>query len=247
MSKAKLYRLHEGLPRQAPGSDASTRDAIGRLGTLPPNPRALDVGCGPGRASSLLAELLQARVTAIDIHQPYLNDLAAAAQRAGVGQSIAPRRLSMAKMDFAPASFDLIWAEGSAYFLGIRKSLETWYPLLAAGGAAVFTELCWLGDDRPAEAVEYWATAYPEMTTPAVHLAAAREIGYVACQHWAMPEKDWWADYLTPLEARMKVLTEEAKRDRKLSALIADSRRAIDLYRRYSSSFGYVFHLVRKP
>ena len=61
MSRAKLYYLHQGLPRQGPGTDASTRDAIHRLGIIRSNPRILDIGCGPGRASVLLAQELQAR------------------------------------------------------------------------------------------------------------------------------------------------------------------------------------------
>ena len=247
MSKAKLYYLHEGLPRQAPGSDDSTSDAIRRLGRFPRDAHAVDVGCGPGRASVLLAKELNARVTAIDIHQPYLDQLAATCKRLGLRRLIKPRKMSMEKLQFEPGSLDLIWAEGSAYFIGIRRSLETWFPLLKEHGLAVFSELCWLTEDRPAEAVEYWATAYPEMTTSAAHLATAKEIGYYECQSWVLPERDWWTEYLTPLEARMELLAPEAARDRKLASLIADSRRAIDLFRRHSNSFGYVFHIVGKP
>ena len=98
-----------------------------------------------------------------------------------------------------------------------------------------------------AEAVEYWATAYPEMTTSEAHLATAKDIGYYVCRSWVLPERDWWAEYLTPLELRMELLAAEAAKDRTLASLIADSRRAIELFRRHSSSFGYVFHILGKP
>jgi beta-lactamase class A len=117
---------------------------------------------------------------------------------------------------------------------------------LRARGQSAFTELCWLGAERPAEAAAYWATAYPQMSTAAAHLASAKAAGYEDGESWVMPEEDWWAEYLDPLEARMRLLENEAAIDEELAALIADSRRAIGLFRRYPASFGYVFHLVTK-
>ena len=247
MTLAKLYYLHEGLPRQTPGSEMSTRRAIQGLGSMPRGPSALDVGCGTGRAAVLLAQELCAQVTAIDIHQPYLDQLSTASRESGLSMLIKPIKMSMAKMKFKPASFDLVWAEGSAYFIGIRRSLELWFPLLKESGVAVFSELCWLTNDRPREAVEYWAAAYPAMANSAAHLAAAQELGYKVRDSWTIPERDWWDEYLNPLQARMAALASEARRDRQLAELMAESRRAIEVYRHYSASFGYVFHTVSKP
>ena len=246
MSLAKLYYLHEGLPRQTPGSDLSTRRAIEGLGPVQRDLGVLDIGCGTGRSAVLLAQELGARVTAIDIHQPYLDSLSATSQRFGLSALIKPVNMSMAKMQFEPASFDLIWSEGSAYFVGIRRSLELWFPLLKDSGRAVFSELCWITEDRPREAAEYWAAAYPAMSTAAEHLAAAEEIGYTVGESWTIPEQDWWDEYLNPLERRMTALAAEASRDWQLAQLMAESRRAIEVYRRHSASFGYVFHTISK-
>ena len=194
----------------------------------------------------MLAQTLNARVTAIDIHQPYLDQLSETASRLGLSELVTVRKLSMAKMKFKPGSFDLIWAEGSAYFLGIRRSLVTWLPLLSEQGQMAFTELCWLTGDRPDEAVAYWAHAYPEMTAAEAHLSTARDVGYTDCDHWVLPPDDWWDEYLTPLETRMQLLSEEAVKDKVLSGLIQDSRQAIDLYRSYPDCVGYVFYTARK-
>ena len=43
------------VPRQGPGSDACTREALRRLPELPPAPRVLDLGCGSGRGALVLA------------------------------------------------------------------------------------------------------------------------------------------------------------------------------------------------
>lgn len=242
-----LYYLHHGLPRQAPGSDASTRRAADLVAAhLPAHPRTLDIGCGPGRSALVLAEHLGANVTAIDIHQPYLDELTVHAQARGLTGRIETRKLSMKAMDFVPRSFDLIWAEGSAYFMGIRESLTTWFPLLKPGGCAAFTELCWLAADPPQEAIGYWAQHYPAMSRPAAHLAQAESLGYRVVAEFTLPASDWWDEYLAPLEARMRLLDSEAHRRKSLAAQIAESRRAIDLFRRYPEAFGYVFHIVAK-
>ncbi|MBM3794291.1 MAG: class I SAM-dependent methyltransferase [Acidobacteria bacterium] len=243
-----LYHLHDGLPRQAPGSDESTCEALRRLPEAKGR-RVLDIGCGPGRSALVLAaEPKVAHVTAIDIHRPYLDHLTAAAAARGLGERVTARRMSMAKMRFAPASFDLVWCEGAAYFLGIRESLEAWRPLLAAGGCAAFTELCWLvpPSQRPRETVEYWVKAYPAMRSSRLHQQTARAAGYRVLGTFALPDRDWWDEYLAPLEARMELLAAEAARSRTLSRLMAESRSAIALYRRHSRSFGYVFHLVSR-
>ncbi|NEB66766.1 class I SAM-dependent methyltransferase, partial [Streptomyces fulvissimus] len=71
--------MHQDLPRQGPGSDATTRRLLEMAGPLPEHPRVLDAGCGPGRSALLLAEEAGAHVTAVDLHQPFLDGLAAEA------------------------------------------------------------------------------------------------------------------------------------------------------------------------
>ncbi|WP_281284519.1 class I SAM-dependent methyltransferase [Nonomuraea diastatica] len=85
-----LITLHHGLPRQGPGSDATTRRLLALARPLPERPKVLDLGCGPGRASLLLAAA-GAEVTAVDTHQPYLDELREAAARRGLAERSAPR------------------------------------------------------------------------------------------------------------------------------------------------------------
>lgn len=50
-----FIRLHAGLQQQGPRSDAPTRQALRRLGHFRPAPRILDLSCGPGRQTLVLA------------------------------------------------------------------------------------------------------------------------------------------------------------------------------------------------
>ena len=69
MEMEAFFKLHSGLPREGPGSDASTRKAIRALPSLPPSPRVVDLGCGPGRQTLVLAQALSSSIIAADIHQ----------------------------------------------------------------------------------------------------------------------------------------------------------------------------------
>ncbi|MDX3105067.1 class I SAM-dependent methyltransferase, partial [Nonomuraea angiospora] len=142
-----FYDLHRDLPRQGPGSDATTRRLLALAGPLPDRPRTLDLGCGPGRAALLLAAVAGAQVTAVDTHQPYLDQLRHSAVQRRLEHAITPVNVSMAELPYPDHSFDLIWAEGSVYHLGFDHALRTWRRLLAPGGVLVVTECEWTTPD----------------------------------------------------------------------------------------------------
>ncbi|NJN64771.1 MAG: class I SAM-dependent methyltransferase [Acidobacteria bacterium] len=79
-----MFELFENTPRQGPGSIETTRRA---LSVLPPSlrvERVLDLGCGTGGSSIVLAEDTGAHVTAVDIHPPFLETLRERSEERGV-------------------------------------------------------------------------------------------------------------------------------------------------------------------
>ena len=50
-----FYEIFEGLPRQGPGDNASTQQALAMLADLPARPTILDIGCGAGMQTLELA------------------------------------------------------------------------------------------------------------------------------------------------------------------------------------------------
>ena len=243
MTDDALFRLFEGLPRQGPGSDACTREALRRLPALPARPRVLDLGCGAGRQTLVLAEVLQTKVVAVDLHRPFLDQLEAAARERGLAQLIETRRADMAALDVPPASVDLLWSEGAIYLLGFEDGLRRWRPWLAPGGLAAVTECSWLGEARSDEATAFWREAYPAMGSVADNLARAERAGFAVCDWFALPPSAWWDDFYTPLLARIAELAPDA--DPALAAVIAETEHEIDFYRRHHDVYGYVFYLLR--
>ncbi|NMA09678.1 MAG: class I SAM-dependent methyltransferase, partial [Methanomicrobiales archaeon] len=121
-----VFTLHENLPRQGPGSNTCTRKAFSMLTDLSAQPEILDIGCGAGMQTVEVARVCPGcRITAVDVHQPFLDDLARNAASAGVGDRIVPLRASMDDLPFPDGSFDVLWAEGSIFIVGFREGLAS--------------------------------------------------------------------------------------------------------------------------
>ncbi len=103
-----FFAIHDGLPRQAPGSRATTAQALEMTG-LKGAIDVLDIGCGPGMHTLHLAALLpEAKLTGADAHQPYLDELQQRAKAAELDGRIRTRRTDMKALPFEPKSFDLL-------------------------------------------------------------------------------------------------------------------------------------------
>ncbi len=243
MSAEAFFTLFQDLPRQGPGSDACTREALRRLPGLPPSPRVVDLGCGSGRQSLVLAEALRSRVLAVDLHAPFLEALTREARARGLEALVETRCQDMGALELPPASVDLLWSEGAIYHLGFGPGLRRWRPLLASGGLAAITECSWLTPHPPAEAARFWAAGYPSMGSVPDNRATAAAEGYAVLDTFTLPASAWWDDYYTPLLQRAGRLRPTA--DAALREAIAAAEEETGLFRRHGDGYGYVFYLLR--
>jgi SAM-dependent methyltransferase len=244
MDAAELFwTVHEGLPREGVGSDATTRALLALAEPLPPHPRVLDVGCGPGRSALVLAAA-GAQVAAVDTHEPFLRRLRRAAADRDLTGRISVQRASMAALPFADASFDVVWSEGAAYLLGVDEALRRWRRLLVPAGVLVFTEVGWATRAPSAASRAFWAAGYPAMREPAATVAAAAAAGYDVVATYRLPEQDWWAEYYDPLSARIEGL--EAGDDPQTRAALAEHRAEIDLRRQHAGDYDYTGFVLRR-
>ena len=243
-----FFRVFHDLPRQGPGSDAVTLSLINRLRPfLPTEPACADMGCGNGRSGLLLAEHLGAKVTAVDTHQPFLDELADTARRRGLGGQVEIRCRDMLDARLKRHTLDMVWSEGAAYVVGLEAALNAWALLLKPGGFLVVSDCMWLHPSPPAAALRFWETAYPDMRTVAENLSVAEQLGYSFVHAEVLPESGWWEDYYLPLERRLETLAPVSGHDPALAGVMAGVRDEIAMYRAHADVYGYVFMVLRWP
>lgn len=241
-----FFEIHKDIPREGPGSYQSILKALSFLSSLPANPSILDVGCGPGTQTIVLAKETGGKVLAVDTHQPFLDRLKQRAHDAGLAQRIEAVNMSMSALEFPEESFDLIWSEGAIYIMGFAQGLRSWRPLVKIGGYVAVTEIAWLKPNPPDECRRYWDAEYPDMKSIEENLRLVPEAGYELLDHFVLPDADWWDDYYTPMEKRITLLREQYAGDQEAIELLDASELEMDIHRRYSAWYGYVFYLARR-
>ncbi|MFE9728051.1 GNAT family N-acetyltransferase [Streptomyces sp. NPDC005794] len=238
-----FFELHHRLPRQSPGSDATTRRLLTMVGSLPDRPRVLDLGCGPGRAALLLAAEAGAEVTAVDLHQPFLDELTEAAEARGLGDRIRTVRADMADLvgpGFDDGSYDLVWAEGSAYIIGFDTALRDWRRLLAPGGTMVITDCVWTTGSPSAGARAFW-DPHASLRPVVENTAAAVEAGFHVLGALVQPDSDW-DEYYVPLAERVAAADPSVPG---MPEALAATREELDVRRRHGAEYGYAGYVLR--
>ncbi len=242
-----FYELFENLPRQGPGDSESTRRALALMGTLPDTVRVLDIGCGAGTQTIELAKNVGGTITALDNHQPFLDELSRRIAREGFSDRITAVNGSMLSLDFEKESFDVLWLEGSIFIIGFERGLTEFRPVLKPGGYIAVSDLCWLRDDPPQEIADFFGIEYPPIPTVAEVLEIIKKTGYELVGSFPLPESSWWDNYNRPLETAMGRMREKYPANPRVEELFGSVMREIDMYRKYAKYYGYVFFIMRKP
>lgn len=240
-----FWELHKDLNREGPGNEASTLRALALATGLPGQIQVLDLGCGPGAQTISLARAIKGRVTALDLHEPFLAQLRKRAEEESLSSRIDARKGDMAALEFAASSFDLIWSEGAIYNMGFEHGLDEWRRYLKPGGYIAVSELCWLRENPPEELAAYWAYDYPAMKDKAANLAIIDGLGYELAGHFTLPEECWRDEYYGPLGKRIATLRAAHSGDAEALSALELCQKEIDLYERYSAYYGYEFFVMR--
>lgn len=241
-----FYDIFMGLPRQGPGNEYSTNQAIHLIKDLPVQTNILDIGCGTGTQTFQLAYNLGGTIYALDNHKPYLELLRQKANQLGYSDSVIPVYGEMNQLEFMPGYFDVIWAEGSIYIMGFDNGLNYLKPFLKDTGYLAVTEITWLRNNQPKELLAFWEQEYAAMTSLEGNLKTIEQAGYDLVDYFNLAPVAWWDDFYTPLENRLVKMREKYIENESALETIEFVQLEIDLYRKYPDFYGYVFYIMKK-
>lgn len=236
---ADFVRVYEALDRWGPGLETETLKALSKIPFSPQ--KIIDVGCGKGVATTVLAKHSSAQITAVDNDAPALQRLLERAKEAGIEDRLTSTCASMTNLPFEEASFDVIWSEASAYIMGITNAFKEWRSLLEDNGVLVISDLVWLTSNPSEEAADFWKKAYPDMTTTEERIKQAEIAGYKVLDSFTL-SKEAWKDYFEPLQERVDVLKDELLD----SAALRDIETELNIYHNNLDEFGYQMFVLQK-
>jgi SAM-dependent methyltransferase len=242
-----LIDLHKSAARQGPGGDAETERALNlaRVDRRAPL-KVADIGCGTGASSLLLARLLNAQITAVDLLQEFLEVLEGRAESMGLSENIAPLCCSMDRLPFGDAAFDVIWSEGAIYNIGFERGVRDWNRYLNVGGLLVVSEITWTTASRPLEIQQYWDDQYPEIDVASSKMSVLEKNGYSPMGYFVLPEHCWLENYYRPMQNRFEDFLDRNGNREEARAIVEAENREIELYEKYKSYYGYGVYIARK-
>lgn len=227
-----FFRLHKGLPREAPGDVESLEWALD-LAKTPKHARILDAGCGPGADLTALAELRPAaKLIGMDLHGPFIEQLRREQPlvKAIEGDMLSPE-----------GQFDFIWSAGAAYSVGVEAALKAWAGHLAPNGAVAFSDCLWRVSHPSPKVKAFWQEGYPGMCDLAGHIARIEASGWrIRGARW-LGEAAWQA-YYGPLSERIQSLRYDANAE--MTEVLDAASAEIDLWRDHGGEYGYYLTVV---
>jgi len=108
------------------------------------------------------------------------------------------------------------------------------------------TELTWLVYDAPEEARRFFAEEYHAMATDAANRRVIRKEGYRLLDAFPLPKSAWREEYYAPPGKRVREIRNRGGLSPGQEEILALTEREIDMYERYSSSYGSVMYVMQK-
>jgi len=241
-----ICELHLGLERQGPGSSEMTLKALSFLDNLNKISRVVDLGCGTGAPTMILAQNIAGNITGVDFLPDFIKIFNDNVQKLNLQERVKGIVGSIKNLSFQKEEFDLIWSEGAIAGIGFGKGLNYWKDFLKKNGYVALTYESWFTDERPVEIEKWWTDNVPEINTIPHNISVMQKAGYSFVAAFALPEKCWTENYFIPREVAGKALLEKYKGNKTVEDFIAEMKHEAELYSKYKQYYGYVFYIGKK-
>jgi SAM-dependent methyltransferase len=234
------------VERQGPGSPEVTIKALSFVDNLSCESRIVDIGCGTGGQTMVLAQNTPGMITGIDLFPGFIDLFNANTAKLNLQDRVKGVVASMDNLAFKGEELDLIWSEGAIYNIGFERGLKEWRKFLKTGGYVAVSEASWFTDERPTEIDEFWQDAYPGIDTISTKISLMEKTGYVPVATFILPNNCWTEHFYAPQVQVQEDFLKKHAGNRMAEGFIANQRHETQLYNRYKEYYGYVFYIGKK-
>lgn len=239
--------LHKRQNRQGPGGDMQTKLALNLTGMDQTEPlKVADIGCGTGASTLVLANELNAEITAVDFLGDFLDILKKRAAEAGLSNKISTLKCEMEDLPFDEGVFDLIWSEGAIYNMGFESGTRSWKRYLKPGGFLVVSEITWITKRRPEEIQEYWSREYTEVDLASAKFTILENAGYSPIGYFTLPEQCWTENYYLPIQQSLHDFLKRNSHTEKAKEIAELEKAEFELFKKFKNYFNYGVYVARK-
>ena len=232
--------------RQGPGSPEITIKALSFIENLSEESRIVDIGCGTGGQTMVLAQHTLGNVRGVDLFPTFINQLNSNANKLNLQERVKGIVGSMDDLPFQQEEIDLIWSEGAIYNIGFERGLSEWRKFIKTGGYIAVSEVSWFTEERPTEIDEFWMDAYPEIDTIPNKVEQMQKAGYIPVATFILPEECWTEHFFAPQVSAQEVFLKKYAGNKTAKDFIANQQNETQLYYKYKEYYGYVFYIGKK-
>ncbi len=241
-----ICEYFSNLERQGPGSPEVTIKALSFIDNLNHESQIIDIGCGTGGQTMVLAQNAPGYISGIDLFPTFIELFRHNAQKMNLQDRVKGIIGSMDQLPFQDKELDLIWSEGAIYNIGFERGLNEWRKFLKKDGFIAVSEASWFTEKRPAEIEEFWMDAYPEIDTIPNKLAQMQKAGYIPIASFILPDNCWLEHFYTLQISAMENFLKKHAGNKTAIDFIANQRHEAQLYNKYKKYYGYAFFIGKK-
>lgn len=243
---ALICEYFSSLERQGPGSRESTVKALSFIDNLKKDSQIIDIGCGTGGQTMVIAGNTPARIIGVDLFPAFIDLFNSRAEKNNFHDRVKGIIGSMDKLQFKSEEFDLIWSEGAIYNIGFERGINEWYKFLKPDGYIAVSEASWFTEKRPVEIENFWKNAYPEIDTISNKVEIMQKAGYIPVATFVLPESCWIDNFYVPQVSAQENFLKKYVGNKTVEEFIANQRHEAELYYKYKKNYGYVFYIGKK-
>lgn len=241
-----ICEYYSSVERQGPGSPEITIKALSFIDNLSNESHIVDIGCGTGGQTMVMAQNTSGHITGIDLFPAFIDLFNYNAKKLNLQDKVDGIVGSMDNLPFKNEELDLIWSEGAIYNIGFEKGLNEWRKFLKTGGYVAVSEGSWFTDERPTEIEEFWMDAYPEIDTIPNKVEQMQKAGYIPVATFILPEECWTEHFFAPQVSAQEVFLKKYAGNKTAKDFIANQQHEAQLYYKYKEYYGYVFYIGKK-